>query len=141
MKGFSISITVGRVVPKYEYEFLVHPNGPNKLMLPKEFYKKGGAVPTDIQFEIEVVTWISPRFIGLIHTHKSKDGKHTMMCYPLLIPSLGIALEKTLVWAIGTAYTEETKIDFQTIFKGDTLAFLEEMEKTHHIKLASIQLT
>jgi len=139
VKAFTVSIAVGRVVPKYEYEFLVHPNCPDDLMLPKEFYKKGGAIPTNTQFEIELHTWISPRLTGLVHTHKSKDGNHTMMCCPRLIPSLGVALEKILVWAIGTAYTEETRIDFQTIFNGDTLAFLEEMEKTHHIKLASIQ--
>jgi hypothetical protein len=139
MKVLEISITVGKVASKHVYVFKVHPNNPDNLMLPKSFYEKFGKIPTDTQFEVEVTTWFSPKFEGLIHTHKSADGKNTMMCYPLLIPSSGVALEKIIVWSIGTAYTEESGEDFQTIFKGDVLDFLETMDKIHHIKLSSIQ--
>jgi hypothetical protein len=139
MSLFTVSVNVGKIIAKHIFEFRVYPNNPDNLMLDRAFYATFGKVPTDIQYEVEVVTWFSPRFDGLIHIHKSKDGGKRMMCYPLLIPSLGVALEKMIVWAVGTAYTQESMTDFQTIFKGDTLAFLEEMEKTHHIKLSSLR--
>lgn len=144
MKNLTVTVAVGEKAARRTarmYCFIIHPNGPDELMLSKKFYEDFGTLPTSTQFEIEIPSWFSPEFDGLIHVHKSDDGKRKMMCYPLPIPSLGIALEKIIVWAVGTAFTEETKRDFQEVFKGNTLTFLTEMENVHHIKILSIQPT
>jgi len=107
-----------------------------------EFYIGHCTMPTGEHHELELkdpVIW-THKHRARIHFQKSKLNSRRFVLHPNPIPTFEEAQAIFLVWAVGTAFTMKTGIDYGKIYKGDKAHFLGVMEARHKIAITGISV-
>ncbi len=116
---------------EYQFDFIVHKSeSQNDQMIESEFYKTWSPdhkMPELTHFEMELV---SPnleqhKYVKSIHIHTSLKNGKKFICWTLPVTDKHTFMSIILLWSLGTAYTMETGIDFQTLYEKHKIEMLD----------------